>query len=300
MTNLVCSKRLNGTDKELSVAINEVSKNKVFGGWHMQYSHQSTSLKCEMRFAVFIPHCAAPFHRVPVLYWLSGLTCTDENFMQKSGAFRTASQLGIAIIAPDTSPRGQLVADDDSYDLGQGAGFYVNATELPWSHHYHMYDYVVSELPQIVEQNFPVSLDRSIAGHSMGGHGALTVGLKNPERYQSISAFSPICHPTTAPWGIKAFSAYLGHDRETWKAHDAVELLRQTCSPLPILIDQGENDCFLTEQLQTDTLVDAANQQHSPVEVRIQYGYDHSYYFVASFIDEHLQFHAKHLFNQHY
>ncbi|MCL9782517.1 S-formylglutathione hydrolase [Vibrio sp. S4M6] len=278
------------------MTVNEVSQNKVFGGWHKQFSHASSSLKCEMRFAVFLPHNATESHPVPAVYWLSGLTCTDENFMQKAGAFRKASELGIAIIAPDTSPRGELVEDCNDYDLGQGAGFYVNATQKPWSDNYHMYDYVVHELPTLIEKHFPISSVKSIAGHSMGGHGAMMIGLKNPDNYRSISAFSPICHPSEVPWGQKAFTAYLGNNPEAWAEYDSVELLKASRSALPILVDQGDKDCFLTEQLKPDSLIEAAHVHQSEVEVRIQYGYDHSYYFISSYIDEHLQFHSKHLF----
>lgn len=279
------------------MTVNEVSRNKVFGGWHIQYSHQSNVLKCEMRFAVFIPHNATQTNPVPAIYWLSGLTCSDENFMQKAGAFRKASELGIAIVAPDTSPRGELVADSEDYDLGQGAGFYVNATEKPWAANYRMYDYIVQELPDIVESGFAISSVKSIAGHSMGGHGAITIGLKNSGNYRSISAFSPICNPINVPWGQKAFNAYLGEKNDSWLEYDSVELLKKSRSSLPILVDQGDLDCFLTEQLKPDALIEAANLHQSPVQVRIQNGYDHSYYFISSYIDEHIQFHAKYLFS---
>ncbi|MDF4861888.1 S-formylglutathione hydrolase, partial [Vibrio parahaemolyticus] len=198
-----------------------------------QYTHESNALNCTMRFAIFLPPNATKSNPVPALYWLSGLTCTDENFMQKAGAFRMAAELGIAIIAPDTSPRGEGIADDESYDLGKGAGFYLNATQAPWSLHYCMYDYVTEELPAIIESNFPVSDVKSISGHSMGGHGALTIGLKNSEQYRSISAFSPISNPMQCPWGQKAFTAYLGKELESWKQYDASELLKKEKSPLP-------------------------------------------------------------------
>ncbi|WP_133408710.1 S-formylglutathione hydrolase [Parashewanella tropica] len=278
------------------MSIELVSQAKVAGGWHKQYSHAAETVNCTMRFAIFLPPNASNEQPVPVLYWLSGLTCTDENFMQKAGAFRAAAELGIAIVAPDTSPRGEGVADDDNYDLGQGAGFYVNATQAPWANHYRMYDYITDELPKLIEANFPVSKQKSISGHSMGGHGALTIGLKNPERYRSISAFSPICNPVQCPWGHKAFTAYLGRDVETWKAFDACELLTQVQSPLPILVDQGDADNFLAEQLKPENLVAAAKAHHSALELRMQTGYDHSYYFISSFIEEHLNFHAKYLF----
>ncbi|ALR17590.1 MULTISPECIES: S-formylglutathione hydrolase [Vibrio] len=276
--------------------IENVSQAKVFGGWHKQYTHESSSLNCQMRFAIFLPPNATKSHPVPVLYWLSGLTCSDENFMQKAGAFRMAAELGIAIVAPDTSPRGEGVADDENYDLGQGAGFYLNATQAPWSQHYFMYDYITKELPAIIENNFPVSDVKSISGHSMGGHGALTIGLKNADQYRSISAFSPISNPIQCPWGQKAFTAYLGTDIENWKQYDASELLKQGPSPLAILVDQGDADGFLSEQLKPELLVAAANKHGSELTLRMQPGYDHSYYFISSFIDDHLNFHAKYLF----
>ncbi|ORT51189.1 S-formylglutathione hydrolase [Vibrio sp. qd031] len=272
-----------------------VSQNRVCDGWHRQYTHDSEVLGCEMRFALFLPIGATTAKPVPVLYWLSGLTCTDENFMQKAGAFKMAAKLGIAIVAPDTSPRGDEVADDDSYDLGQGAGFYVNATQEPWSQHYQMYDYITQELPQLIEEHFPVSSKKSISGHSMGGHGAITIGLKNPHRYRSISAFSPICNPMNVPWGKKAFSAYLGENLELWREYDSCELLKRAKSELPILVDQGDADNFLAEQLSPERLIKAANEWDSDVTVHMQHGYDHSYYFISSFIDQHLKFHAKYL-----
>ena len=277
------------------MSLKNISKAKVTGGWHKQYTHTSSRLNCNMRFAIFLPPYASDENPVPVLYWLSGLTCSDENFMQKAGAFKAAAELGIAIVAPDTSPRGEQVADDDNYDLGQGAGFYVNATQAPWSTHYHMYDYIVDELPPLIESHFPVTKIKSISGHSMGGHGALTIGLKNAEKYRSISAFSPITNPTQCPWGHKAFSTYLGNDKATWKQYDACELLKQAQSPLPILVDQGDADNFLEEQLKPENLISAAEVHHSELELRMQSGYDHSYYFISSFIDEHLKFHAMYL-----
>ncbi|MGF1719657.1 S-formylglutathione hydrolase [Vibrio kyushuensis] len=277
------------------MTIENISQAKVAGGWHKQFTHESTALNCSMRFAIFLPPNATKSAPVPVLYWLSGLTCTDENFMQKAGAFQKAAELGIAIVAPDTSPRGDDVADDDGYDLGKGAGFYLNATQLPWASHYHMYDYVTKELPELIENTFPVSSVKSISGHSMGGHGALTIGLKNPEQYRSISAFSPISHPTSCPWGQKAFNAYLGMNRDEWKQYDATELLSGAQSPLPILVDQGDADNFLAEQLKPELLIEAAKKHQSPLELRMQPGYDHSYFFISSFIGEHLSFHAKHL-----
>lgn len=277
------------------MTLKNVSQNKVFGGWHKQYTHYSHTLGCVMRFALFLPPQANVSSPAPVLYWLSGLTCSDENFMQKAGAFRQAAALGIAIVAMDTSPRGDDVADDSEYDLGQGAGFYLNATQAPWARHYRMYDYVTDELPTLIEQNFPVSAVKSIAGHSMGGHGALTIGLKNTKQYCSISAFSPITNPMQCPWGQKAFRAYLGQERASWKPYDASELIKHSEAQLPILIDQGDADGFMHEQLKPDALALAAKDYRGAFTLRMQPGYDHSYFFIASFIDEHLAFHAKHL-----
>ena len=276
------------------MTIENISCNKSFGGWHKQYRHQSQSLNCEMRFAIYLPPEAVN-KPVPVLYWLSGLTCTDENFMHKAGAQRVAAELGFAIVAPDTSPRGDAVADADGYDIGKGAGFYVNATQSPWSEHYQMYDYVLHELPLLIEANFPVSSLRSIAGHSMGGHGALVLALRNPERFASVSAFSPICNPVQVPWGQKAFSAYLGANTDTWAQNDASILMRRATQFVPALVDQGEADQFLQEQLKPEALLAAAEASAYPLELHRHEGYDHSYFFIASFIEQHLRFHAKHL-----
>lgn len=277
------------------MTIENLSVNKSFDGWHKQYSHYSQTLNCNMRFAIYLPPQASNGQKVPVLYWLSGLTCTDENFMQKAGAQRLAAELGVAIVAPDTSPRGESVADDEGYDLGQGAGFYVNATQAPWNRHYQMYDYVVNELPELIESTFPVSAKRSIAGHSMGGHGALTIAMLNPTRYSSVSAFSPISNPMNCPWGQKAFTAYLGKDKDTWRKHDASELMRQATQFVPAMVDQGESDDFLVEQLKPEVLEAAAKVSGYPLELNLREGYDHSYYFIASFIEAHLRFHAAHL-----
>ncbi len=273
------------------------SQAKVFDGWHKQYIHQSSTLNCEMRFAIYLPVEATEDNPVPVLYWLSGLTCTDENFMQKAAAFQKAAELGIAIVAPDTSPRGEGVPDDPegAYDFGLGAGFYLNATQEPWEEHYQMYSYIVDELPQLIEEHFPVSKRKAISGHSMGGHGALTIGIKNPTAYTSISAFSPICHPMSVPWGQKAFRNYLGEDKSKWQQYDAVELMKNHLVRTPILVDQGNADNFLTEQLKPETLQSAAIEAKANLTLRIQPGYDHSYYFIQTFIDEHLEFHAKYL-----
>ena len=277
------------------MSIENLSSNKSFGGWHKQYSHVSNTLNCAMRFAIYLPPQASTGAKVPVLYWLSGLTCSDENFLQKAGAQRLAAELGIAIVAPDTSPRGEGVADDEGYDLGQGAGFYVNATQAPWNRHYQMYDYVVNELPELIESMFPVSDKRAITGHSMGGHGALTIALRNPERYQSVSAFSPINNPVNCPWGQKAFTAYLGKDTDTWREYDASLLMRAAKQYVPALVDQGEADNFLAEQLKPEVLEAAASSNNYPLELRSHEGYDHSYYFIASFIEDHLRFHSNYL-----
>ena len=275
--------------------IENLSANKSCGGWHKQYRHQSQVLHCDMRFAIYLPPQVAKGEKVPVLYWLSGLTCSDENFMQKAGAQHMAAELGVAIVAPDTSPRGENVADDEDYDLGQGASFYVNATQAPWNRHYQMYDYVVHELPAVIESTFPVTCKRSIAGHSMGGHGALTIGLLNPKRYCAMSAFSPISNPANCPWGEKAFSAYLGDDKQAWLSHDASELMRKAKQFIPARVDQGKADDFLHQQLKPETLTAAGLASGYPLELHLHEGYDHSYYFIASFIEQHLRFHAKHL-----
>ncbi|TBV12173.1 S-formylglutathione hydrolase [Stutzerimonas kirkiae] len=271
-----------------------VSSNKSFGGWHKRYRHRSSSLNCDMAFAIYLPPQAEQGAKLPVLYWLSGLTCTDENFMQKAGAQRLAAELGLVIVAPDTSPRGEGVPDDaeGAWDFGQGAGFYLNATQEPWARHYRMYDYVVQELPALVEANFPVSGKRGIAGHSMGGHGALVCALKNPGRYQSVSAFSPIANPVDCPWGEKAFAHYLGEDRALWREWDASLLIAGAKERLPLLIDQGDRDDFLEGQLRPQTLKAAAKAAGHPLTLRLQPGYDHSYYFIASFIEDHLRHHA--------
>ncbi|WP_330923952.1 S-formylglutathione hydrolase [Candidatus Sororendozoicomonas aggregata] len=270
-------------------------RQRCFGGWHERLVHASDVLSCEMRFAIYLPPFATKSNPVPVLFWLSGLTCTDENFMQKAGALRVAAELGLAIVAPDTSPRGEGVPDapDGAYDLGLGAGFYVNATEAPWSKHYRMYDYVVTELPALVEQHFPVSSKRAISGHSMGGHGAMMIALRNPGVYSSVSAFSPICHPVKAPWGKKAFSNYLGDDRAKWEKYDTIKLLRESdiATVPPLMVDQGGDDEFLNEQLMPESLVVLAKEKDVRLDYRLQSGYDHGYYFVTSFIEEHLNFH---------
>lgn len=269
-----------------------------FGGEQRRYQHTSNVLSCAMDFAVYLPPQAA-HQPVPIVYWLSGLTCTDENFVTKAGAQRYAAEYGLAIVAPDTSPRGEGVPDDaeQAYDFGLGAGFYVNATQEPWAANYQMYDYVVRELPALLADS-DLPLDHSsvgISGHSMGGHGALTIALKNTHSYKSVSAFSPICAPSQCPWGEKALSNYCGENRDEWLQYDTVELVQQATERLPILVDQGDADNFLAEQLKTERLVEASQQCDYPMRIRMQPGYDHSYYFIASFIGEHLQFHAHHL-----
>lgn len=263
-----------------------------FGGWQDVYKHDSSSLNCAMNFAIYIPDHESG-EKLPVLYWLSGLTCTEQNFITKAGVQQFAAQHKIIIVAPDTSPRGEGVANVEDYDLGQGASFYLNATQQPWSKHYQMYDYIVNELPTLIEQNFPVSDKRGIFGHSMGGHGALTIALKNPTRYHSVSAFSPIVTPSQVPWGQKAFTAYLGPDQESWKAYDASELLQQFGTSLPILIDQGLADSFLNMQLQPQQFAEIAKQKNVNLTLNLRENYDHSYYFIASFIGQHIGFHSK-------
>ena len=276
------------------MALENLSCQKSFGGWHKRYRHASSVLGCDMQFSVYLPPQAEQGASLPVLYWLSGLTCTDENFMQKAGAQRMAAELGLVIVAPDTSPRGPEVPDDaeGAWDFGLGAGFYLNATQQPWARHYQMHDYVVYELPALVEVHFPVSQRRGISGHSMGGHGALVCALRNPGRYQSVSAFAPISNPSNCPWGEKAFSRYLGEDRARWREWDACALLAQATEKLPILIDQGDRDDFLDSQLKPQLLQAQAKAQEHPLWLRLQPGYDHSYYFIASFIDDHLRHHA--------
>lgn len=277
------------------MSLQQLSSQKVFGGQHVRYEHQSAVLNCSMQFAVYLPPQVELGKPLPVLYWLSGLTCTDENFMQKAGALKAAAELGLVIVAPDTSPRGADVPDDPegAWDFGLGAGFYINATQAPWSEYYHMYDYVTNELPALIEKHLPVSDKRSISGHSMGGHGALICALREPQRYQSVSAFSPISQPTQCPWGEKAFSNYLGTQRETWGEWDASLLMAKAMQHVPMLVEQGEADSFLAEQLKPAALQDAAERAGYPLTLRMQPGYDHSYYFIASFIDEHLRFHAQ-------
>ena len=274
-----------------------LSSVQCFGGLQNQYEHASETLNCTMQFSVYLPPQAQAGHKVPVAYWLSGLTCTDQNFATKAGAQRVASELGIAVVMPDTSPRGKDVPDDadKSYDFGLGAGFYVDATEAPWSTHYKMYSYIVEELPALIESALPVSQLKSVFGHSMGGHGALTIALNNPDRYVCVSAFSPIVSPIQCPWGQKALGLYLGDNQAAWQRHDTVALIRSGASQLPMLVDQGLADNFLVNQLKTELLEAALQETGYKAEVRYQAGYDHSYYFIATFIEDHLRFHARYL-----
>lgn len=273
-----------------------ISANKSFGGWSKQYRHDSKAVNGPMQFAVFLPPACDEGKKVPVFYWLSGLTCDDTNFMQKACAQRVAAELGIALVVPDTSPRGENVANDEAYDLGQGAGFYVNATQKPWAANFQMYDYIVNELPELVKAHFPVNDNWAISGHSMGGHGALMIGMKEAERFTSISAFSPIVNPINCPWGQKALTAYLGDDKKAWQAYDSCELMKAADSIKPMLISQGEADNFLDEQLKPWLLEAVAKDKGFDVAIEQHAGYDHSYYFIASFIEQHLRFHAKYLF----
>ena len=271
-----------------------IERRACFGGMQEVWQHRADTLDCDMRFGIYLPPQAAQA-KCPVLYWLSGLTCTEQNFITKAGAQRYAAEHGVIVVAPDTSPRGDGVADDAGYDLGQGAGFYLNATQAPWAAHYRMHDYIVEELPALVEARFNASDARAISGHSMGGHGALVLALRHPDRYRSVSAFSPIVAPTRVPWGQKAFSAYLGADRSGWTEWDACELVAASASrtdKLPLLVDQGGADEFLATQLHPELLEDACREAVHPLALRRRPGYDHSYYFVASFIGEHIAHHA--------
>jgi len=269
---------------------------RAFDGTIGFYSHSSTETKTEMKFAVFVPPQARA-HKVPALYYLAGLTCTEETFVIKANALRFAAAHGLALVAPDTSPRGaDLPGDDESWDLGTGAGFYLDAQALPWARHYRMYAYITQELPALIEASFPVDpARRGIFGHSMGGHGALVAALKNPGRYQSVSAFSPISNPIAVPWGEKAFSNYLGPDQSCWTAWDASLLMRRHPYPGDILVDQGEADQFLASQLRPEALEEAAAISGQKLTLRRHAGYDHSYWFIQSFIEEHLTWHAARL-----
>jgi S-formylglutathione hydrolase len=265
-----------------------------FGGRQEVWAHASSTLGCEMRVAVYLPEPALRGEKCPVLYWLSGLTCTEQNFITKAGAQAHAARHGVIVVAPDTSPRGEAVANDAAYDLGQGAGFYVNATQAPWAAHYRMQDYVANELPAWIEQHFAASDSRGIFGHSMGGHGALVTALRHPGRYRSVSAFSPIVAPSQVPWGQKALGAYLGEDQTAWRAWDAVALVASGLSEqLPLLVDQGEADEFLATQLRPELLAAACQATGHPLTLRMQPGHDHSYFFIATFLGDHFEHHAK-------
>jgi S-formylglutathione hydrolase len=273
-----------------------LSENRAFGGVQGVYSHASSACRCDMTFGLFLP-AEAEREPVPVLWYLSGLTCTHENAMVKAGAQKWAAEAGVALVFPDTSPRGEGVANDPAYDLGRGAGFYVNATEAPWAPHFRMWDYVTDELPRVLFNAFPVAEDRqSITGHSMGGHGALTVAMSFPGRFRSVSAFAPIAHPTASDWGRKQFSAYLGPDEAKWAAHDATLLMRKRGFDGPILIDQGTQDANL-DLLKPEALAEAMVARRQNGAIRMQKGYDHSYFFVASFMEEHMGFHAQALYD---
>jgi len=250
-----------------------------------------------MKCSIYLPP-KAELEKVPVLYWLSGLTCTHENFITKAGAQQTASELGLMLVAPDTSPRGAGVdGEDDDYDLGTGAGFYINATREKWAEHYRMEDYIIHELPKVIRENFPVLNEcQGIFGHSMGGHGALTLALKHPRLFRSVSAFAPICAPSQCPWGQKAFTEYLGDDRMEWLKHDANELMKTTSMKTPMLIEQGSADDFLERELNLELFRETCSDRNYPATFRIKEGYDHSYYFIATFIEDHLRFHSEQLF----
>ena len=268
-----------------------ISENKCFGGVQGVYRHTSDACGCDMTFGLFLPEEAAE-QPVPVLWYLSGLTCTHENAMVKAGAQGWAAEAGVALVFPDTSPRGEGVADDEAYDLGQGAGFYVNATEAPWAPHFRMWDYVAEELPRIVATNFAVDEDRqAITGHSMGGHGALTLALRLPGRFRSVSAFAPIAHPSRSDWGRKQLAAYLGADEGAWAGYDATLLMRRLGFDGPVLVDQGSKDQFI-DLLKPEALAQAMMERRQNGQVRMHQGYDHSYFFVSSFIEDHVAFHA--------
>lgn len=272
-----------------------LEEHRSFDGMQYKYRHQSDLLDCPMTFSLFLPD-KEKFPKPPLLWWLSGLTCNDDNFTHKAGAQRAAARLGIAMIMPDTSPRGEDIADSEAYDLGQGAGFYLNATKEPWASNYRMYDYITEELTDLVRTEFALTGPEFISGHSMGGHGALVLGLRNPSRFQSITAFAPIVNPSEVPWGIKAFENYLGDDKETWAEWDATKLMKDySGKAVPILIDQGDADSFYPNELQPTKLVDIAKEVDYPLTLRMQNGHDHSYYTIATFIEEHLEFHMNEL-----
>ena len=269
-----------------------IERRSSFGGEQCKYSHYSEVLQCDMTFSIYLPSNKEA-KKIPLIWWLSGLTCTDDNFSQKSGFQRLAEKHQVAVMIPDTSPRGEHVADDEAWDLGQGAGFYVNATQEPWDKHYKMYSYIVDELTAIASTLVPhFSGQESIMGHSMGGHGALVIGMKNAKRFKAISAFSPILTPSQVPWGIKAFSSYLGEDKATWKEWDSSELVKEAGVP-PILITQGAQDDFYPKQLDETNFLKNAQENNQVVTYNKVEGYDHSYFFIATFLEDHFAFHLE-------
>ncbi|MFN0003225.1 MAG: S-formylglutathione hydrolase [Pseudohongiellaceae bacterium] len=278
------------------MSLEQISANRIFSGKQIKFKHKSSVLGCDMIFSVYLPPNAKPGSKVPVIYWLSGLTCTDDNFVQKAGAQQYAADAGVAIVCPDTSPRGEGVPGDPdkAWDFGLGAGFYVNATQTPWAKHYHMYDYITKELPDVLARSdLPLDTSNcSIMGHSMGGHGALTIALKNPGKYKAVSAFSPISSPMNCPWGEKALGNYLGSNKNTWADYDTCALLARAEEKLHILVDQGQDDNFLLNQLKPELLQAACNAAKHPLTLRLHAGYDHSYFFIASFIADHIAHHA--------
>ncbi|KLN58917.1 S-formylglutathione hydrolase [Kiloniella spongiae] len=283
---------LNITDLDL------ISENKMFGGLQRVYSHPSKICNGAMRFAIYLPPAALNGSKVPVVTYLSGLTCTEDNVTVKAGAQRIASELGLIFVAPDTSPRNQNIpGEDDSYDFGSAAGFYLDATEEPWAGSYNMYSYITRELQDVISENFPAAdMNRQgITGHSMGGHGALTIHLKNPDLFKTCSAFAPICAPMSCPWGEKAFSGYLGADKSRWAEYDATELVKKSTSSATLLVDQGSTDSFLVEQLKPELLQEACDKSGQKLTLRMQEGYDHSYFFMATFIEDHLKHHINDL-----
>lgn len=274
-----------------------ISENKCFDGRQLRYKHIASTTNCEMTFSIFLPKQEGS-KKVPLIYWLSGLTCTDENFVIKAAAQKYASEQGVAVVCPDTSPRGEGVPDDpnQAYDFGLGAGFYVDATEQPWSNNYKMYSYITKELPELLDDNFNVDVSNaSIMGHSMGGHGALTIAFKNSQKFKSVSAFSPIANAIACPWGIKALTGYLGDNKDLWTEYDACYLINKAENQIPLLIDQGDQDEFLHTELNVMALEAAARHADYPMVLRMQSGYDHSYFFITSFIADHIEFHAKYL-----
>jgi len=272
-----------------------LSENKAFGGTQVVVRHASTTTQCEMTFGLFLPEETRD-GPVPVLWFLSGLTCTHDNAMTKAGAQAWAAEQGIALVFPDTSPRGEAVANDEAYDLGQGAGFYVNATQTPWAPHFNMWDYLADELPALLGDKFAIDLNRqAITGHSMGGHGALTLAMGLPGRFRSVSAFAPICNPSSSDWGRKQLTAYLGEDEAAWARHDATLMMRETGFDGPVLIDTGTTDQFI-DLLQPEALAQAVTERRQEATLRLQPGYDHSYFFISSFIEEHIAFHADALY----